>query len=109
MQLDDPAIAVPRLFVDRDDRLSSDLEIGPAPNNPGLDSADRLAGDPVYRGRERYLDERDHLAERRTQADVLNAALQVREAVLEGEPVIDTVRIGRASAFGLGRKIETEI
>src|SRR5689334_16111294 len=41
--------------------------------------------------------------------DVLHAALQVGQAVLEGEPVIDVVRVGVAGAFGLGWKIHAEI
>src|SRR5438477_70080 len=97
-------------FVDRQDGLGADLKISPAPDDAGLDGSYRLrtlaSGN---RRRKRDLDERDQPAERLAQADVLHAALQVRQAVFEREPVIEIVRVWRAGAFGFGRKIEAEI
>ncbi len=109
MELDDTAEAVPGLLVDRNNGLGADLVVRAAPDDPRLHRSDRLARDAVDRRRKSDLDEWNHLAERWTQTDVLHAALQIGKAVFEGKAVIDIVRIGRAGAFGLSRKIHTEV
>src|SRR5271165_1087720 len=110
MELDDAAVAVPGEAVRRYDRLRADLEILAGPDDPGLDRADRLtARYPIDRGREGDFDQRDQSIERLAQPDVLHTALQIGQAVFEGEAVIEVGWVRNACAFGLGRKIEAEI
>src|SRR5215469_4094225 len=102
MKLNDTAVAMPREACCRYDRLCADLEIRPCPDDSGLNRADRLPSQsPVHRGREGDLDQRKELIERLPQSDVLHAALEIGEAVFEGEGVIEGGRIRKAGAFGL--------
>src|SRR5271166_2277368 len=110
MELDDAAVTVPGKARRRQDRLSTDLEILPGPDDPGLDRAVRLTGRyPIDRTREGDLHQGDQSVERRAKPDVLHATLQIRQAVLEREAVIEVGRVRNACALGLGRKVETEI
>src|SRR6516165_5821331 len=110
MKLDDAAVTVPGEARRRYDRLGADLEIRPCPDDSRLDRADRLPSkSPVHRGREGDFDQRKQLIERLPEPDVLHAALEIGEAVFEGEAVIEGSGIRKASALGLGGKVEAEI
>src|SRR5271165_4940630 len=95
MKLKKPADTVTRERVDRKDRFGADLEILSGPDQPGLNRARGLASLAAVEGcRHRYLDERNHAIERRAEADIPDAVLEIFETIFERKPVIENIGVG---------------
>src|SRR5580704_244756 len=111
MQLHEGAETVSGRMGSGNDRLGADLKILPRPDDAWLDRAGRyLSRTDIADGRrERDLDKRDQLVEGLPQADVFDAALQIRKTVLKGEAVVEIGRVRYAGALVLRGEIEPEI
>ena len=101
MQLHEGAETVSGRMRSGNDRLGTDLKILAGPDDAWLDRAGRyLSRTDIADGRrERDLDKRDQLVEGLPQADVFDAALQIRKAVLKGEAVVEIGRVRYTGAL----------
>src|SRR5262249_33691924 len=108
MQLYDPTETTAREPCGRNNCFGADLHIFPEPDEPRLDCTGGLTSEPaIERRRKRDLDQRDKLVKRGGETDVFHVVLEVFEAVLEREAIVDKVGIGQSGALGL--RGETEV